>query len=121
MQSVELQISYRNLEDLYDFNPDVSPANLHQPEILHLNASHSVALNPVITGASSLRILSGIQHTFKGIESTDRGDHSDRTIGIYSVSSLSWENGMRLTGSARLELNRTNSLKIGRASCRERE
>lgn len=109
-QSVELQISYRNVEDLYDFNPDVSPSNLHQTESLHLNASHSVSLNPVITGASSLRILSGIQHTFKGIESTDRGDHSDRTIGIYSVSSLSWENGMRLTGSARLELNRTNSL-----------
>src|SRR5690625_5638373 len=29
-QSFEFLISFRNVEDLYDFNPDVSPANLHQ-------------------------------------------------------------------------------------------
>lgn len=109
-QAMEVQISYRSVEDLYDFNPDVSPANLHQTERFHLNASHSISLNPAIPGVSSLRILSGIQHRFNGIESTDRGDHSDRNTGIYSVSSLNWENGISLTGSARLELNRTNSL-----------
>lgn len=106
----EIQASYRDVEDLYDFNPEISPANLHQTESFHLNVSHSVSPKAVLLRAESVRVLSGLQHKFSRIESTDRGNHTDRNTGVYSISSLSWANGLHLTGSTRIELNRTNSL-----------
>jgi iron complex outermembrane receptor protein len=103
----EFNLSYRNVDDTFDFWPGTLPANEHTTDQLFLNLSHQYEL----TGASVsnrfnyIRLMAGGQYLDKQIESTDRGDHHTDMGGIYAIGTFSWVNGLNLTASARLQFD----------------
>jgi iron complex outermembrane receptor protein len=103
----EFNLSYRNVDDTFDFWPGTLPANEHTTDQLFLNLSHQYEL----TGASVsnrfnyIRLMAGGQYLDKQIESTDRGDHHTDMGGIYAIGTFSWVNGLNVTASARLQFD----------------
>lgn len=103
----EFNISYRNVDDTFDFWPGTLPANEHTTDQLFLNLSHQYEL----TGASVsnwfnyIRLMAGGQYLDKQIESTDRGDHQTNMGGIYAIGTFSWVNGLNMTASARIQFD----------------
>ena len=102
---VELNASYRNVNDIFDFNSDISPANEHSTNLLFVNFSHQYSFSDEKNRFKTLKLLSGGQFTDKAINSTDRGDHSDNSRGLYTIGTASWQNGLSFTGSLRLQFH----------------
>lgn len=106
----ELNASYRNVNDIFDFNSRIGiPANEHTTDQLFLNLSHQFELGDFNRPALSYsRLMVGAQMLNKQIESTDRGNHNDSMGGFYAIGSLGWANGFSLTASTRLQLDTQN-------------
>lgn len=105
----ELNSSIRRVNDTFDFNSRLGiPANEHTTDLSYLNLSHQVETGgSERLGIASSRIMAGVQTAGKRIESTDRGNHSDQTGGVYLIQHLKTENNISLTASARLQFNET--------------
>lgn len=106
----EISFSYRDVEDVFDFNAALSPANVHQTGSLFLNASHQYELNESqLTSVSSslnyMRFMAGAQLLNKQIESTDRGNHENHSWGIYGIHTMDYDFGLSVTSSIRLQFN----------------
>jgi iron complex outermembrane receptor protein len=110
----EMNVSFRNVNDIFDFNSRIgSPVNEHTTDQLFLNLSHQINLGS--TGSSSIsdsRVMIGAQMLDKQIESTDRGNHSDRMGGIYLIGSANWDSGFSMTASTRLQFDTQNDPEI---------
>lgn len=102
---VELNSSYRSLNDIFDFNSDIAPVNEHTTNMLFLNLSHQYSIRNVSDRINSIRFMTGAQYLDKQIESTDRGDHQEAMGGIYAIASTGWANGLHMTSSLRLQFD----------------
>jgi len=109
-QRTEMNISYRNVNDIFDFNSRIGiPANEHTTDQLFLNLSHQLDLGGLGTSSiSNRRLMIGAQILDKQIESTDRGNHQDRMGGIYLIGSAGWSSGFSMTASTRLQFDTQN-------------
>lgn len=103
----EFNVSYRNVDDIFDFWPGVLPANEHTTDQLFLNLSHQVEFSgeSVSNRFNYIRVMVGGQYLDKQIESTDRGNHQTDMGGIYSIGHFSWVNGLSITASARVQFD----------------
>lgn len=103
----EFNISYRNVDDRFDFLPGVIPANEHTTDQLFLNLSHQVEFSgeAISNRMNYIRLMVGGQYLDKQIESTDRGNHQTDMGGIYTIGHFSWVNGLNMTASARLQFD----------------
>ena len=71
---------YKRTNDLFVFNPLFAP-NEHETRQIFTNLQHHFQIS------EKIKLASGVQLINKEIESTDRGDHDNLTIGIYSIVS----------------------------------
>lgn len=103
----EFNISYRNVDDTFDFWPGALPANEHTTDQLFLNLSHQYELTgPSVSDRFNyIRLMAGGQYVDKQIESTDRGDHQTNMGGVYAIGTFSWVNGLNMTASARMQFD----------------
>lgn len=103
----ELNASYRQVEDTFDFNSRLGiPANEHTTGLLFLNLSHQISLgDSQRLNLDASRIMFGGQLTNKTIESTDRGNHDDLMGGMYVIGHTTLNNGLNLTASGRLQFD----------------
>lgn len=103
----EFNISYRNVDDTFDFWPGTLPANEHTTDQLFLNLSHQYELSgtSIPDRFNYIRLMAGGQYLDKQIVSTDRGDHQTNMGGIYAIGTFSWVNGLNVTASARLQFD----------------
>lgn len=111
----ELNFSYRNVDDTFDFWPGTLDPNQHTTDQIFINASHQYELSGASGSASArsldpdrfhyIRLMVGGQYLNKQIESTDRGNHSSDMGGVYAIGSVSWVNGLNVTASARLQFD----------------
>ncbi|MFD2532914.1 TonB-dependent receptor plug domain-containing protein [Gracilimonas halophila] len=111
----EINFSYRDVEDVFDFLPGTIPANVHQTGSLFLNGSHQYELNSdQLTSVSGslnyMRFMIGGQLLNKQIESTDRGDHENTSWGIYGIHTMNYDFGLSMTTSLRLQFNPISDL-----------
>lgn len=81
---IELDAGHKATRDSFLFNPAFA-ANVHDmaQDFAHLAYSYTTNRN--------LRLSAGAQYVGRAIESTDRGNHSNRALGGYTL--LSWEMG----------------------------
>ena len=103
----EFNVSYRNVDDTFDFLPGVIPANEHTTDQLFLNLSHQYEFSgeSISNQFNYIRLMVGGQYLDKLIESTDRGNHETDMGGIYTIGHFSWINGINITASARLQFD----------------
>jgi iron complex outermembrane receptor protein len=111
----EINFSFRDVEDVFDFNPAIAPANVHQTGSLFLNGSHQYELSEdQLTSLSGslkyMRFMVGGQLLNKQIESTDRGDHENNSWGIYGIHTMNYDFGLSVTSSLRLQFNPISDL-----------
>ncbi len=111
---MEFNASYRVVDDIFDFNPAVAPANEHTTGLLFLNLSHQYEFDPAQfrflgSGLNRFRLMTGAQYLDKSIESTDRGNHQEAMGGFYLIGSARWNSGLSITSSLRLQLDATGS------------
>lgn len=111
----EINFSYRDVEDVFDFLPGTIPANVHQTGSLFLNGSHQYELNSdqltsVSESLNYMRFMVGGQLLNKEIESTDRGDHKNTSWGIYGIHTMNYDFGLSVTSSLRLQFNPISDL-----------
>jgi iron complex outermembrane receptor protein len=107
---VELNTSFRRVNDVFDFNSDISPANEHTTDLFFMNLSHQYNFSDSHNRFSTLKLLSGAQFSNKAINSTDRGNHRNYSGGFYTIGTAGWQNGLSLTGSLRLQLHSVGSV-----------
>lgn len=110
----ELNLSYRHVEDTFDFMPGTIPPNEHTTRQGFANISHQFELSGADEERGSrlnanrfnyLRFMIGGQYRFQNIRSTDRGDHERGMGGIYAISHLNFTGGVYLTASTRLQFH----------------
>lgn len=103
----EFNVSYRNVNDTFDFWPGTLPPNAHTTDQLFLNLSHQYELSgsSISNRFNYIRLMAGAQYLNKQIESTDRGDHETDMGGIFAIGHFSWVNGLNLTASTRLQFD----------------
>lgn len=106
----EINFSYRDVEDVFDFLPGTIPANVHQTGSLFLNGSHQYELNSdqltsISESLNYMRFMIGGQLLNKQIESTDRGDHENTSWGVYGIHTMNYDFGLSVTSSLRLQFN----------------
>ena len=103
----EFNVSYRNVDDTFDFLPGVIPANEHTTDQLFLNLSHQYEFSgeSLSNRFNYIRVMVGGQYLDKQIESTDRGNHQTDMGGIYTIGHFSWVSGLNVTASARLQFD----------------
>ncbi|MEX0722759.1 MAG: TonB-dependent receptor [Gracilimonas sp.] len=111
----EINFSYRDVEDVFDFNPAIAPANVHQTGSLFLNASHQYELgddqlSSLSQSLNYMRFMVGGQVLNKQIESTDRGDHENTSWGVYGIHTMNYNFGLSVTSSLRLQFNPISDL-----------
>ena len=111
----EINASYRQVEDVFDFNSAISPANVHETDLLFLNASHQYELisdqiSSISESLNFMRFMIGGQVLKKQIASTDRGDHENTSWGVYGIHNMSFESGLSITSSLRLQFNPISDL-----------
>ncbi len=93
---VSLNGGYKTTNDLFVFNPLFTP-NEHDTKQIFTNLLHSFKINNQIT------LASGVQLIDKKINSTDRGDHQNLSVGIYSILSYAWSERWQTHVSLRAE------------------
>ena len=108
----EMNLSYRNVNDLFDFNSAISPVNEHTTQQLFFNLSHQVEINLDRDYIDRFTLMSGTQLLRKEIVSTDRGDHSDLTGGLFLLSALGFSNGFNVNTGLRLQFDETGSANL---------
>lgn len=113
----EINASYRQVEDIFDFNSAISPANVHETDLLFMNASHQYELNSdqlsSLSGSLNfMRFMIGGQVMNKQIVSTDRGDHETTSWGIYGIHNMSFESGLSVTSSLRMQFDPISDLSV---------
>lgn len=113
----EVNASYRQVEDIFDFNSAISPANVHETDLLFLNASHqyelsSDQLSSLSGSLNFMRFMIGGQVMNKEIVSTDRGDHETTSWGIYGIHNMSFESGLSVTSSLRMQFDPISDLSV---------
>lgn len=113
----EINASYRQVEDIFDFNSAISPANVHETDLLFLNGSHQYELNSdqlsSLSGSLNfMRFMIGGQVMNKQIVSTDRGDHETTSWGIYGIHNMSFESGLSVTSSLRMQFDPISDLSV---------
>jgi len=103
----EFNVSYRNVDDTFDFIPGVITPNEHTTDQLFLNLSHQVEFSgeSISNRFNYIRVMVGGQYLDKQIESTDRGNHQTDMGGIYSIGHFSWVNGLSITASTRVQFD----------------
>lgn len=101
----EVNVSYRNVDDLFDFNSDVSPVNEHTSGLFFLNMSHQIELAQNSNRFRYVRLMAGGQYQNKRIESSDRGNHEEAMGGFYTIGTASFANGLTTTASLRLQFD----------------
>ena len=111
----EINASYRDVKDVFDFNPAIAPANVHETGLLYLNGSHQYRLtneqlNSLSSSLKYMRFMVGGQVLNKQIESTDRGDHENTSWGIYGIHTMNYDFGLSVTSSLRLQFNPISDL-----------
>jgi vitamin B12 transporter len=84
--------------DNYLFNSR-SLANTHHTGMLSLHLSHQFILSPEVS------FMTGMQTSVQSIRSTDRGDHSNRTGGIYGIAFFKPLPELSLNSGIRAEFN----------------
>ncbi len=104
-QRTEFNASYRNVNDIFDFNSAIAPVNEHTTDQLFLNISHQLELAKDSNRFRYIRLMAGGQYLHKSIESTDRGNHRDETGGIYAIGTANWMQGLSITSSLRLQFD----------------
>lgn len=108
----EMNFSYRSVNDIFDFNSAISPVNEHTTQQLFLNLSHQVQIDLNRDNVESFKLMSGTQLLQKEIVSTDRGDHSDLTGGLYILSALGLNNGLNVNTGLRFQFDETGSANL---------
>ncbi len=108
----EMNISYRNVNDIFDFNSAISPVNEHTTQQLFFNLSHQVEIDLNRNNINRFTLMSGTQMLRKEIVSTDRGDHSDLTGGLFILSALGLYNGLNVNTGLRLQFDETGSANL---------
>jgi iron complex outermembrane receptor protein len=111
----EISASFRNMDDTFDFNPAISPANKHETNFVYANTSHqytvdSNRLSALSPSLKHMRFMVGAQLLDKHIESTDRGNHATTSWGVYGIHSMKFDFGLSLTSSLRLQFNPVSEL-----------
>lgn len=106
----EFTASYRDVEDVFDFNSAITSANVHQTGSFFANVSHqyelnSSQLNSLSSSLRYMRFMAGGQLLNKNIESTDRGDHETSSWGVYGIHTMNFDFGLSMTSSLRLQYN----------------
>lgn len=96
MHQTDLNIGYRNGSDYFLFNPAL-PANEHTTGQYAFSLNHGINLD------NDLRLSVGTQGFHKTIESTDRGNHENSSIGFFTILSKQLTEHLKGTASARLE------------------
>ncbi len=93
---VSLTGGYKTTNDLFVFNPLFSP-NEHDTKQVFTNLQHNFTIN------DKMNLASGVQLVDKKINSTDRGDHQNLAVGIYSVLSYALSDRWQTHVSLRAE------------------
>lgn len=93
---ISLTGGYKTTNDLFVFNPLFSP-NEHDTKQIFTNLQHRVHVN------DRINLASGVQLIDKKINSTDRGDHQNLAMGIYSVLSYALSDRWQTHVSLRAE------------------
>lgn len=111
----EINASYRDVNDVFDFNAAISPANVHNTDLVFVNASHQYKLDTnqltaVSRSLNYMRFMVGGQILNKQIESTDRGDHENTSWGVYGIHTMKYDFGLSVTSSLRLQFNPISDL-----------
>jgi vitamin B12 transporter len=102
----ELNISYRTVDDLFDFNSRIGIApNEHTTDRFFVNLSHQVITDRRSSFLGLKRIMAGTQVSNKSINSTDRGNHDELMGGFYLISQIAPVNRLNVTASARLQVD----------------
>ncbi|HCD51940.1 MAG TPA: hypothetical protein DEQ34_05810 [Balneolaceae bacterium] len=104
-QHTELNIGYKATDDLFIFNPAFEPN-------AHTTGQLAFSLNHQFNASERFRISLGTQGLQKTIESTDRGNHENSSIGIYSIVSTPLTEELTGTGSLRLEYDENFGLEL---------
>lgn len=94
--NTELNAGYKVSQDSFLFNPLFS-ANDHKMKQAAINLHQSIALN------RKTKIAYGTQLLSKDIMSTDRGDHTTNSMGVYAILSSEVLQGLHLNSSIRFE------------------
>ena len=108
----EMNLSYRNVNDIFDFNSAISPVNDHTTQQLFFNLSHQVEIDLDKEYIERFTLMSGTQLLRKEIVSTDRGGHSDLTGGLFLLSALGLNNGLNVNTGLRLQFDETGSANL---------
>ncbi|PLW96418.1 MAG: hypothetical protein C0593_11630, partial [Marinilabiliales bacterium] len=82
--------------DTFLFNP-LFDANVHHTMVAGVDANHTISVN------GTLKVAFGAQAGIRTIQSTDRGDHSDRYTGIYGIVSKRFFKKINATLSSRVD------------------
>lgn len=96
MHQTDVNVGYKTGSDYFLFNP-AFPANEHSTGQLAFSVNHGMNLY------NGLRLSFGTQGLYKTIESTDRGDHKNGSVGFYGILSKQITDHLVGTASARLE------------------
>jgi len=92
----ELNIGYKNTDDLFVFNPLFTP-NVHTTQLFNLNITDQFYLN------SQAKLAVGLQGQHRRIVSSDRGDHENSALGVYGILNYPLSPRLSSTTSLRLE------------------
>lgn len=97
MGVLSFQVSAKRTRDEFIFSPDFPSTNRHRTDMVNARLTQDFTLQ------ENLRVLLGVEHLSRSIESNDRGNHSDGLTGIFT--SWQWQTsiGLVLTPSARME------------------
>ncbi len=95
-KKIELDFGYRVSTDFFEFNPLFAP-NDHKMKQLFANVFQSNYINSTTT------LAFGAQYLVREVESTDRGNHENTSIGIFAIFSKKFKNGLNSNVSLRLE------------------
>lgn len=93
---ISLTGGYKTTKDLFVFNPLFAP-NEHDTKQFFTNLLHHFQVN------DKIRLASGVQLIDKKINSTDRGDHQNLAVGIYSILSYALSDRWQTHVSLRAE------------------
>lgn len=103
--SSTLNINYNTTQDSFLFMPS-SAANIHTSNLLNIQFNESYRIS------NELEISAGIQSDWRGIESTDRGNHSDYHAAMYGTVFYMPLTNVGLTGSLRTDYDENYGTEI---------
>ncbi len=97
-QKSQIGIAYKNLDDEFIFNPLFTKNN-------HTTSSIVAYAKQQRSFGTKLQMAFGLQSVFHGIESTDRGNHTNNTHAAFVSANVDINSKLNFTASARAEYN----------------